>query len=116
MIALLADENFPGPLVRAIRQRRRDLDLVRVQDVGLGGADDPRLLEWAAANWRVVLSHDTRTLVGFAYDRVARGLPMAGVLTLIKPFDPRQIVDDVLYIADCGLHEDFVDQVRFLPL
>ena len=116
MIAFVADENFPGPLVRAVRQRRRDVDLVRAQDVGLAGADDPRLLAWAADNGRVVLSHDIRTLIGFARDRVAQGLPMAGLLVVIKPFVPRQIDDDILYVAECGLPEDFRDQVAFLPL
>lgn len=116
MIAFVADENFPGPLVRALRQRRGHIDLVRIQDVGLAAVDDPLLLEWVAANGRVVLSQDTQTLIGFAYDRVAQSLPMAGVLTLIKPFIPSQIIDNILYIADCGIPEDLKDQVRFLPL
>jgi hypothetical protein len=50
MLRLLSDENFNGDIVRGLLLRRPDLDLRRVQDVGLGEADDPTILEWAAAN------------------------------------------------------------------
>jgi len=36
-----------------------EIDVVRVQDVGLIGTSDPFILEWAAANHRVVLTHDS---------------------------------------------------------
>ena len=37
MLRLLADENFHGDIVRGLLLRQPDLDLVRVQDVGLTG-------------------------------------------------------------------------------
>lgn len=40
MIRLLADENFNNNIVRGVRLRMPDIDLVRVQDVGLSGAND----------------------------------------------------------------------------
>lgn len=45
MIRLLADENFNNNIVRADRVRAPDVDIVRVQDVGLSGADDPTVLD-----------------------------------------------------------------------
>lgn len=42
MLHLLADENFNGYIVRGLLRRRPDLELVRVQDVGLGEANDER--------------------------------------------------------------------------
>ncbi len=44
MLRLLADENFNGYIIRGLLYRRPDLALVRVQDVGLGEADDPTIL------------------------------------------------------------------------
>lgn len=46
------------------------LDLVRVQDAGLSGALDPDVLEWAAREKRVLLTHDFDTLIGRAWARV----------------------------------------------
>ena len=53
MLRLAADENFNNDIVRGLLRRRPDLDIVRVQDVGLSGADDPAILEWAAREGRV---------------------------------------------------------------
>ena len=39
MIRFFADEDFNGRIVRGLLRRKRDLDLVRVQNVGLAGAD-----------------------------------------------------------------------------
>ena len=47
-IRFLADENLNNDIVRGLLRRKTDLDIVRVQDVGLSGTDDPTVLEWAA--------------------------------------------------------------------
>ena len=44
MLRLLADENFNGDIVRALLLQQPDLDIVRVQDVGLAGVSDPNNL------------------------------------------------------------------------
>jgi len=48
MLQLAADENFNNNIVRGLLRRKSDLDIVRVQDIGLSGADDPKILEWVA--------------------------------------------------------------------
>lgn len=53
MLRLAADENFNGDIVRGLLRRNPRVDIVRVQDVGLSGANDPTVLEWAAAENRV---------------------------------------------------------------
>lgn len=44
MLRLLADENFNGDIVRALLLRQPDLDIVRLQDVGLARVGDPNIL------------------------------------------------------------------------
>jgi hypothetical protein len=66
MLRLLADENFNGDVVRALLLRQPDLDIVRVQDVGLAGIADPDILAWAAVNDRIILTHDRATLPNFS--------------------------------------------------
>ena len=70
MLRLLADENFNHDLIRGVLRRLPSLDLIRVQDAGLREADDPAILEWAARERRVVLTHDANTMPAFAYDRI----------------------------------------------
>ena len=58
MLPLAIDENFNNDIVRGLLRRRPELDLVRIQDAGLAGADDPTVLDWAAQESRVLLTHD----------------------------------------------------------
>ena len=79
MLRLAVDENFNNDIVRGLLRRRPDLDFVRLQDVGLSGAEDPSVLEWAAQERRVLLTHDVSTITRCAYDRVRAGTRMPGV-------------------------------------
>jgi predicted nuclease of predicted toxin-antitoxin system len=69
MLKFAVDENFNMHIVNGVLRRLPDVDIVRVQDAGLAGTDDPDVLEWAAGEGRVLLTHDVNTLTGFAYER-----------------------------------------------
>ena len=71
MLKLVSDENFDGDILRGLYRRRPDLDVVRVQDVGLNATSDPDILEWAAVEGRILLTHDRDTMPYFAYQRVS---------------------------------------------
>ena len=116
MIRLLADENFNNNIVRAVRIRAPDVDIVRVQDVGLSGADDPTVLDWAAQHRRVLLTHDVSTITAFAYDRVREGEPMPGVFEVGRTVALRSAIDDILLLATCSVDGEWEGQVRYLPL
>jgi hypothetical protein len=68
MLPMAADENFNNEILRGLRRRDPSLDIVRVQDAGLSGADDPTVLEWAASQQRVLLTHDVSTMTAHAYE------------------------------------------------
>jgi len=116
VLRLAADENFNNNIVRGLLRRRPGADLVRVQDVGLSGADDPTVLEWAAEQGRVVVSHDVSTLRNHAYARVAAGLKMPGVFEVPNTLSIGRAIDDLLLIVECSLEGEWQGQVRYLPL
>ena len=70
MIRLLADENFDNRILRGLWRVKPDIEIVRVQDTVMVGASDPKLLEWAANEGFILLTHDAETMVGFAYARI----------------------------------------------
>lgn len=113
---LLADENFNQHIVRAIRRLRPAIDLVSAQEVGLGKVSDPDILEWAANQHRVVLSHDVQTLIAFAFQRVEMGMPMPGVIIVRDAFNTRATVEDLLIIVECSFEGEMDGQVRYVPL
>ena len=116
MIKLLSDENFDGDILRGLLRRLPDLDVIRVQDVGLAGTPDPDLLAWAAGEERVLLTHDRTTVPNFAYDRVRAGQPMPGVFLVSVLMSKGQAVDELVLALQCLSAEDCKDQVTYFPL
>lgn len=116
MLRLLADENFNGDIVRGLLLRQSDLDLVRVQDVGLVGADDPDVLAWAAENNRIVLTHDRATMSDYAYERVAAGEGMAGVFILNDRFPVGQAIEEILLMVACSEQAEWNGRAVHVPL
>ena len=115
MLRLLADENFNGDIVRGLLLRQPDLDIVRVQDVGLPGAEDADILAWATANNRIVLTHDRATMSDCAYEQLAAGEGMAGVFILNDRF-PGCRFSQLINIAEIPKHVYSDDGVHFAAL
>jgi hypothetical protein len=116
VLRFLTDENFRSAIVRGLLRRLPQLDLVRVQAVGLSGADDPTILAWAAAEGRVLLTHDVATIPSFAYQRLAAGLPMAGVFVLPRRLPTGRAIEELLVLAGASLEGEWEGRVGHLPL
>ena len=116
MLRLLADENFNGDIVRALLLRQPDLDIVRVQDVGLAGVGDLDILAWAAANDRIILTHDRATLPDYAYEHLAIGENMPGVFILNDRFPVGNATREILLMIACSEQPEWSDRVVYLPL
>lgn len=115
MLRLLSDENFNGDIVRGLLLQHPGLDLLRVQDVGLEAADDPAILEWAAANHRIVVTHDRATMPDFAYKRVAADQVMRGVIVFNDRIAVRQAIEELLLLNACSEQAEWMGLVVYLP-
>jgi predicted nuclease of predicted toxin-antitoxin system len=116
MLRLVTDEDVHDDIIRGMRRRVPDLDVVRVLDVGLDHTPDPEILAWAANHERVVVTGDLNTMVGFAWARVRSDQPMPGVLAFVENIGTGRVIDDILLIALCHATEEIKDQVLFIPL
>jgi len=116
MLLLAADENFNNDIVRGVLRRNPHMDIVRVQDAGLSGAIDGVVLDWAAREGRVLLTHDVATLTRSVYDRVKDGLPMPGVFEVGQSLAIRTAIEDILLLVELSLPGEWEGQIRYLPL
>jgi hypothetical protein len=116
MLKLAADENFNGKIVRGLLRRNPHIDIVRVQDSELYQAADPDVLEWAASENRLVLTHDIETMNGYALARVRAGLPMPGLVQVEQPASIGQIIEDLSLIIEASLEGEWEGQILYLPL
>lgn len=63
MVCFLADENFDNRIIRGLLRREPYLDIVRVQDLEIAGADDDTVLTWAtesSSSWQLLLHSASR--------------------------------------------------------
>src|SRR3712207_2150888 len=100
MLRLVAEESFNSKIVRGLLRRNPAIDIVRIQDEGLAGADDPTVLEWAAQAGRVLLTHDVSTMTHYAYERVREGKPMPGVFQVGRNVAIGTASEDILLLAE----------------
>jgi hypothetical protein len=113
-VRFLIDEDFDNDILRGVLRRLPVADMVRVQEVGLSGATDPVVLEWAAKEGRILLTHDVSTMRKHATDRVQQGLPMPGVFAVPQSLAVGKAIEDVVMLAECSQESEWEGQVRFL--
>ena len=78
-VRFLADEDIDVAIVRGLRSREPAIDLLDVKTAGLRGTKDPALLEQAAFDGRIVVSHDRRTMTRHFYERIEGGKASPGL-------------------------------------
>jgi len=116
MLQLAADENFNNNIIRGVLRQRPGADIVRVQDVGLSGADDPSVLEWAAQQNRILLTHDVSTITKYAYERVEAEQEMPGVFEVSRTIPIGPVIEDIVLLLECSLEGEWAGQIIYLPL
>ena len=116
VLRLLADENFNNDILRGLLHREAPVDIVRMQDVGLLGAADPVILAWAAERGRILLTHDVKTMPGYAYERMAEGQLMPGVFAVNRLLPLARAIEELLIVAECSQPPEWEDRVVHIPL
>jgi hypothetical protein len=116
MLRLAADENLTNGIIRGLARHGVQADVVRVQDAGLLGADDSRVLAWTAAEGRVLVTHDGRTVPHYANQRLDAGLPMPGVFIVPRSLSVGQATENLLLLCECSSAAEWEGIVLYLPL
>lgn len=116
MLRLATDADVHGEIIRGLRRRLPEIDLVRTQDVLPEGTPDPEVLAWAAAENRALITNDRNTMVGFAYERAAAGEPEPGLIVTTNEQSIGSAIADILLVAECMSETEIREQIAvFLP-
>ena len=115
MLSLATDEDFNNRILRGLLRRNPDLDIVRMQDAGLIGSSDAEVLEWAARENRVLITHDVTTMKQAVDERLAAGLPMPGVFVIHQQFPIAQAIEERVLLVECSVEGEREGQIIFLP-
>jgi hypothetical protein len=116
MLRLASDADVRGEIIRGLHRRVPEIDLVRVQDALPEGTPDPKILAWTAAQGRTLITNDRNTMVGAAYQRVAAGESLPGLIVTTNDQSIGSAINDILLIAEYMPEEEISGQVVvFLP-
>jgi hypothetical protein len=112
----LADHDLNEHIIDGVLRREPSIEFIRTREVGLSGRPDPEVLEYAAAQGLLLVSHDVNTMPAHAFARLAAGQPLAGLLMVrqTRPIGP--VMDSLVLIWSASEAEEWRDQVPFLPL
>jgi hypothetical protein len=91
-------------------------DLVRAADVGLMQMPDPLILDWAAREGWIVVTHDANTMTRYAYNRIRTGVPMLGLIVLPQSLSIGTAIDELVTLIACSRDDEWEGRVLFLPL
>ncbi len=111
----LTDHDFNERIVRGVRRREPLIEILKIRQVGDPAWSDDQILEFAAQNGLLVLSHDVNTMTAAALQRIAAGLFMAGVFFAPQTGALGKVIDDIILIWSASNTEDWAGAIEYLP-
>jgi hypothetical protein len=82
----------------------------------VAGAPDEEVLQWAAQEGRLVLTHDVSTMTAAAWARVRAGLPMPGLIEVSSEASVGRAIDEIRLVIVASRPGEHEGRVLFLPL
>jgi predicted nuclease of predicted toxin-antitoxin system len=114
MLRLAVDENLDPVLTEQVR--RQGVDIVQLRDAGLLGAPDDVVLDWLASEGHQLITRDSRTMIGLAYERVLRGESMQGIFVLRRGVTFAEAIEAVALAAMASEPSEWEGRVVHIPL
>ena len=115
-VRFLADEDLDADIIQGLRTREPAMDILDVKTAGLQGMGDPALLELAAQQDRVLITHDRNTMTRHSRDRLDAGKPTARVLILPQQSAAiGEIIESLLLVWAASEAEEWRNQIVYLP-
>ncbi len=115
-VRFLADHDLNDHIVEGVHRLEPALEILRSRELGLADWHDPQVLEYAAREGLVVVSHDSNTMTAAANHRLSEGLPLIGLCIASQSLPIRQVIESLVLIWSASELEDWRDQIIFLPL
>ena len=72
------------------------------------------MLEWAAREGRVLVTHDVNTMIRFAWERVGKGLAMPGVIVIPDSVPLGRAIDELEVLASVLEERELEGRVVFV--
>jgi len=116
-VRFLADEDLKASIIQGLRVREPAVDVLDVKRSELRGTKDPALLELAAEQGRVLITHDRSTMTWYFCERLAAGKSSPGLF--VVPEHPSAVgatIEWLLLVWTASHPEEWRDQIVYVPV
>ena len=114
-VRFLADEDVRADIIQGCVLRTRGRHPGR-EERRLERKQDPVLLELAAEQDRILITHDRNTMTGHFYERVAAGKSGPGLFIVPKwPSTVGQVIESLLLVWAASQAQEWRNQIVYLP-
>jgi len=114
-IRFQADADLNQIILLATVRREPSIDFQSAKAAGLSGVRDPAVLERAAKEGRVLVTHDQKTMPRHFSEFITH-TPSPGLLIVSQHLSIAAAVEDLLLIWFATEADEWVNHIRFLPL
>jgi hypothetical protein len=116
MIRFMADADLKAAIVSGCRRREPGIDFLSANDADLSGVPDPEVLALAAAEGRILVSHDFQTMPRhFGNFLQARG-SSPGLILVPQHMPIGEVIEELPLVWGASEAEEWKDRWLALPL
>lgn len=112
----LADNDLTDQIVPGLLRREPSVEMTRLREVGLATVADSAVLDYAAREGFIVVSHDVNTMRAAAVARIDTGRDMTGLLLVHQRSPTAETIEDLILIWIASDAAEWSGEIRFLPM
>ena len=116
MIRFMADADLNDAIVDGCRRREPHIDFLSANDANLEGVPDPGVLAFAAAEDRILVSHDFRTMPRHFGDFLQDRGFSPGLILVPQHMPVGEVIEELVLIWGASELNEWKDRWRALPL
>ena len=114
-VRFIGDYDFNGEILDGLARREPSIDLISGHEADLEGAPDPQVLQRAANEGRVLVTHDQRTMPYHFGNFISRR-PSPGVFIIPQRVEISTAIEELLLIWSASDAEEWTNLILYLPL
>ena len=114
-VRFLADADLNQAILDGIRHHEPAVDFKTANEAGLEGLSDSEVLELAADEGRVLVSHDVSTMPVHFAARSRLGLKNPGVLLALQSAPMSEVIESLLIVWSASREAEWVGHLHYLP-
>jgi hypothetical protein len=114
-IKFIADADLNYSIVAALKRREPSVDFMTARAAGLEGLPDSEVLEVAASQGRILVTHDRRTMPNH-FGEFIQGRTSPGVFVISQHLPPARAAEELLLIWSATEAEEWENRVYSRPL